>query len=307
MCPEEEIYVQTVTGLNTRLCRFFPKLHQIAHKCRIISIASSRPVIFEQNQIERMPQIENGNMECTPFGCESDLKTGASASPTKKTVSFATTKQVQEVPHLKDISEDQKRATWYSPDEVHAIKKALIASPTKKTVSFSTTVDVQEVPRLKDISEDQKTATWYTADEFNVIKQSLIATLRLMIAKKPIGADNCIRGLENRTPAAVKLRKKNRIDALSAVWHEQVAQWKENKINEKAISLAYQRQSYKSRREAYRMAKYDAKAAKSYLHGHEAQATKLQLKGINRKQVITSGIQQVLKKPRRSSCAPAAA
>jgi hypothetical protein len=136
---------------------------------------------------------------------------------------------------------------------------------TRRSVTFDHNVDVREVPHLKDLPKEDVFETWYTSEDFDRIKKSLVVTLRLMVAKKPVGSDQCTRGLEFRAPQGAKLRKKNKIDALTAVWNEQVAQWKENITDDKAISRVYQEQSWKCREAARKFGLHDEKAAQAYL------------------------------------------
>lgn len=124
---------------------------------------------------------------------------------------------------------------------------------TCRAVRFSTEVDVREVPHIRDLSKDEQSASWYTLEDFDAIKKDMIATIRLMISNKPIGEDRCTRGLEFRTPAGARLRKQTKLDALTAVWNEQVSQWKRHQMDEERLSFVYQRKSYKSRQAARTM------------------------------------------------------
>jgi hypothetical protein len=137
----------------------------------------------------------------------------------------------------------------------------------KGFVTFSQNVDVQEVPHLKDLPQEEKIATWYNNQDFERIKKSLVITLRLMMAQKPVGSDQCVRGLEFRTPQGAKFRKKTKIDALTAVWNEQVAQWKENKTDDEAIRRVYVQHSLKCREAARKFGLHDEQAVQNYLHG----------------------------------------
>ena len=195
------------------------------------------------------------------------------------------------------------------PDETLTLEKGQQSSPLR-SVSFSTHIDVQEVPHWKDLPEEEVVATWYTNEEFLVIKNTLIATIRLMMSKKPIPDDMCTRGLEFRHPEGARMRKKNKIDALTAVWNEQVAQWKEDKTDVEAISLVYQRQSYRCQSIARRFGLSDEQEATAYLYGYETpyrQVTLSQETSQDRKQNIRSDVQKLVRQPRRSSLGPAAA
>ncbi|KAG7359761.1 hypothetical protein IV203_034859 [Nitzschia inconspicua] len=132
-------------------------------------------------------------------------------------------------------------------------------------VRFEQHVDVQEVPHLRDIPAEEVSATWYNSEDFNVIKKSLVVTLRLMLANKPVGSDQCTRGLEFRTPHGAKYRKKNKLEALTAVWNEQVAQWKDNVTDDEAIRRVYLEQSEKCRETARKFGLHDERAVQKYL------------------------------------------
>ena len=112
------------------------------------------------------------------------------------------------------------------------------------------------------MTEEEIHTIWYTQEDFSLIKKSMVITIRLMMASKPISKDQCTRGLEFRTPSGAKQRKKNKLDALTAVWNEQVSQWNENKSDEFAISFVYQQQTSKCRDQALKFGLHDEKAAK---------------------------------------------
>jgi hypothetical protein len=139
-------------------------------------------------------------------------------------------------------------------------------------VTFNNQVDVQEVPHLKDLPQEEKAATWYNNQDFETIKKSLVVTLRLMMAQKLVGSDQCVRGLEFRTPQGAKYRKKNKIQALTAVWNEQVAQWKDNKTDDEAIRRVYLEHSLKCREAARKFGIHDEQAVQHYLHTEEIPA-----------------------------------
>jgi hypothetical protein len=132
-------------------------------------------------------------------------------------------------------------------------------------VSFISDVDVKEVPHIKDLSAEEIAAVWYNGADFEDIKKSLVVTLRLMIANKPVGSDQCTRGIEFRTPQGAKFRKQNKLEALTAVWNEQVSQWKENITDEVAIRRVYLQHSTKCMETARKFGLHDEKAVQKYL------------------------------------------
>jgi hypothetical protein len=124
-----------------------------------------------------------------------------------------------------------------------------------------------------------------------------------MMAKKPMSSDHCTRGLEFRAPAGAKLRKKNKIDALTAVWNEQVTQWKDNRTDEEAISLVYQQQSQKSRMCARRMGIHDQNTVEQcWANGDDSLST-LSLGG----SISSESSQNPIKPMEKQLCGPAAA
>jgi hypothetical protein len=144
-------------------------------------------------------------------------------------------------------------------------RKSQCARDSGAFVSFEQHVDVQEVPHLRDLPPDQVAEVWYNGEDFETIKKSLVVTLRLMIANKPVGSDQCTRGLEFRTPHGAKYRKKNKVEALTAVWNEQVAQWKDNVTDDEAIRRVYIEQSTKCCETAKKFGLHDEKAVQKYL------------------------------------------
>mmetsp|Transcript_33584 Transcript_33584/g.56189 ORF Transcript_33584/g.56189 Transcript_33584/m.56189 type:complete len:224 (-) Transcript_33584:105-776(-) len=180
-------------------------------------------------------------------------------------------------------------------------------------VTFVQSVDVKEVPHLKDLPQEEKNATWYTNADFEVIKRSIILTLRLMVAKKPVGSDQCTRGLEFRTPGGAKFRKQNKLEALTAVWNEQVAQWKDNVTDEEAIRRVYLEQSLKCRETAIKFGLHDENAVRHYLRNEEEEDEDDSSNGValeetgledSEKQTTDTNIEAIVVK---QSCVPSAA
>ena len=184
--------------------------------------------------------------------------------------------------------------------------KVPLASPTKssiKKVQFSNSLDVREVRHWKDLPKEEAEATWYTPTEFEEIKRSLVVTIRLMMTKKPVGEDLCTRGLEFRTPAGAKLRKKNKLRALTAVWNEQVAQWKADRSDDEAISFVYQHEVHECRIIARRLALQDQKDAQRYLSEVDLDESDCDFSYGS----MEDGALQSLEEPQRAAVAPTAA
>lgn len=172
-----------------------------------------------------------------------------------------------------------------------------------KKVCFGASIDVREVPHLKDLPDGEAVATWYTQKEFEEIKKSMITTIRLMMAKKPIGKDHCARGLEFRTPAGAKMRKQNKLKALTAVWNEQVSQWKDDRTDEEALSIVYQQEVHECRTIALRLGLQDETEARRVLDEDGSDETEADFSTISLEDSTTN----VLEEPHRSTVVPTAA
>ena len=202
--------------------------------------------------------------------------------------------------------------TQAKPDDIECTTDSLspskspLASSTKsltKRVQFSTSIDVREVRHWKDLPKEEVEATWYTPAEFEEIKKSLVITIRLMMTKKPLSEDLCSRGLEFRTPAGAKLRKKNKLKALTAVWNEQVAQWKADRTDEEAISYVYQQEVHECRIIARRLALQDQKESQCYLCEVDMDESDCDFSYVSPE----DGTLQSPEEPQRSAVAPTAA
>ena len=187
-----------------------------------------------------------------------------------------------------------------STDGFPETKKPLVpASPSSKRVSFGSHVDIQEVPHINDMEDDLIADTWYNDEDFAIIKQGMVVTVRLMMANKPVDESQTTRGLEFRTPAGSKQRKHNKLKALTAVWNEQVAQWKRNFADAEAISFVYQQQSYASQAVARQLALKDQVDARLYLGLEESEQLGASL--------TFESASSTLDSPERSSILPSAA
>jgi hypothetical protein len=193
----------------------------------------------------------------------------------------------------------------------------------RRSVTFATTVAVLEVQHLKDTTNAEIAASWYDNSECEAIKKRMVATIRLMMAKKPIGSDQCTRGLEFRTPSGAKLRKKNKLESLTAVWNEQVSQWKTGTSDAEAISRVYIETSKHCGEKAQKAGAYDAKVVQKYSglsrNGSEDHSQnslrlggKLEAESKARREIVGDDLKQQVgsdhqRQPRRTSCGPAAA
>lgn len=191
-----------------------------------------------------------------------------------------------------------------------------------RKVSFSSNVAVKEMQHRRDIPAEEVSATWYNNTDFAEIKKSIIVTLRCIVAKRPLGDGQCSRGLESRTPEGAKLRKVNRINALTAVWHAQVDQWESNTINEKAIASVYQVQSAICKKAAHRAAMYDEQVVRLYQGLTVSQPEPIDaglfetlvVRSNDRRKSVRDDMKQFVgcekkqtTQPKKASCAPSAA
>jgi hypothetical protein len=140
-------------------------------------------------------------------------------------------------------------------------------------VTFSQSLDVHEICHFRDLSPEDVEATWYSTDDFDEIKKSLVVTLRLMMADKPVGDDQCTRGLEFRTPQGAKYRKRNKVEALTAVWNEQVQQWQNDVVDDEAIRRVYLEHSIKCRDAARKFGIHDEKVIRKYIKEGQTTST----------------------------------
>lgn len=131
-------------------------------------------------------------------------------------------------------------------------------------VKFSQKIQVHEIYHFRDLPPEEVVATWYTNDDFELIKKSLVATLRLMMTDKDVGEDQCVRGLEFRTPLGAKQRKQRKVVALTAVWNEQVRQWQEDIVDDEAIRRVYLQHSDPCREVARKFGVRDELAIQEY-------------------------------------------
>jgi hypothetical protein len=212
-----------------------------------------------------------------------------------------------------------------SSAEPHAPMKnqSCYAPVGRRSVTFAKAVAVLEVQHLKDTTHAEIAATWYDTSECEAIKKGMITTIRLMMAKKPIGSDQCTRGLEFRTPAGAKFRKKNKLESLTAVWNEQVSQWKTGTSDAEAISRVYMETSKHCGEKAQKAGAYDEKAVQkcwglSLNDSEEDSQSSLRLGGKlaaeskARRETVGEDLKLQVesdhhRQSRRTSCGPAAA
>jgi hypothetical protein len=104
---------------------------------------------------------------------------------------------------------------------------------------------------------------WYQKNEQALMRMERKCSIRLMIqgALLTDSDTQTSRGLEFRSREGAVKRQENRLNALAAVLDEQESQFDMGLQNDEAISLAYQRVSWKCKKEAFILAKLDSKEA----------------------------------------------
>jgi hypothetical protein len=131
----------------------------------------------------------------------------------------------------------------------------------KRVVSFNKLVFIRETLHINNYTTDERKRVWYQKSELALAKVDMKRTIRLMIegALLTDSDSHTLRGLEFRSRAGAIKRQENRLNALAAVLDEQDSQFGMGIQNEEAISLVYQRVSWKCKKEAFLLAKLDYK------------------------------------------------
>ena len=134
-----------------------------------------------------------------------------------------------------------------------------VQSPARKCVSFSTVIKSHSIIHINDYSSEEKSSTWYCREELQAIKAEakVIANTACDMSNK----DECLRGLEAKTPAAARRKKENRVTARAAVFLEQEVQEEDGFSDPDAIADAYFECAERCQAEAQMMAVRDEKEA----------------------------------------------
>jgi hypothetical protein len=137
--------------------------------------------------------------------------------------------------------------------EVKKVQPTNTTSRIRTQVRFNRAVFVRETLHIDDYEPHEVVATWYQKDEIAMIKEDMVATVRSKLRGELENdtEEYCLRGLEVRTRVEAYKRKENKLRALEAVLDEQDGQFNAGFINERVISLVYQRVSLRCRKEAY--------------------------------------------------------
>lgn len=132
-------------------------------------------------------------------------------------------------------------------------------SPARRCVNFSTVIKSHSIIHINDYSSQEKSSTWYCREELQAIKAEakLIAKTTCDVSNH----DECLRGLEARTPTAARRKKENRINARAAVFFEQEVQEEDGFSDPDAIADAYFEYAESCQAEAQMMGVRDEKEA----------------------------------------------
>lgn len=125
--------------------------------------------------------------------------------------------------------------------------------PIRAHARFNRAVFVRETLHIADYEPDEVIATWYQKDEMAQMKADMVDTVRSMLRGEleNDSEEQCMRGLESRTRIGANKRQENKLRALEAVLDEQDREFEAGIIDERTISLVYQRVSLRCRNEAH--------------------------------------------------------
>jgi len=162
----------------------------------------------------------------------------------------------------------------YAPlqEEANNYNTAIINTPSschrRATVSFDDVVSttIYDVESISDFTAQEIKDAWYNPNDLRRMRQQVRSDARQLMALSSSGDDNdndidddilCIRGLESRTKKGLRQKKRNRTDAITAVFLEIDFQEEVGFIDEDAISRAYYEYSIQSLISAQLIAKQD--------------------------------------------------
>jgi len=162
----------------------------------------------------------------------------------------------------------------YAPlqEEANDYNTAIINTPSschrRRAVSFDDVVSttIYDVESISDFTAQEIKDAWYNPNDLRRMKQQVRSDARQLMALSSSGYDDdndidddilCIRGLESRTKKGLRQKKRNRTDAITAVFLEIDFQEEVGFIDEDAISRAYYEYSIQSLISAQLIAKQD--------------------------------------------------
>ena len=162
-------------------------------------------------------------------------------------------------------SEDKKKETQRrrrKADQIHYPSDIELSPRISRqccTVSFAPSIRFKPVKHIDDFTDEEIEDIWFTEYDLNVIRADCVATVRNMINNKELIDEetNCTRGLEFKTPAGAKFRKKNKQTAIKAVMAEQRLQKSTAVVDEECLSKVYRASAGNSKRISHIMALRD--------------------------------------------------
>jgi len=139
----------------------------------------------------------------------------------------------------------------------------------RKRVSFQQDEKlIQEIASRVELTEEDLDALWYTKDEYELSKKSQLFIIKLM--DRGMGSlenddELCPRGLEGRTRAGARRKRKSIEAAWDAVLGEQEKQWDEGRFNSFTLARVYLESAAQSAMAAFLAAKRD----EEFVHGNK--------------------------------------
>lgn len=130
-----------------------------------------------------------------------------------------------------------------------------------KKVSFNKNVYVSWYLHVNDISLKEARNTWYSSREVAKIKRNCFKVIARMnqgpVCNDDSTEDFCARGLEYRTKKGMQLRRKNKLNALDAVYNEQNRQWESGVLDVDSLARVYMECSFPCTQNAILLASAD--------------------------------------------------
>ena len=116
----------------------------------------------------------------------------------------------------------------------------LSPTSTRRTISFSPDKDIREILHRNDYSPEETKSAWYSIAELKKLKKDAKRIIQ-NFAFLDDSDDDCagLRGLECRTYGGKAQKRKNKVNARSAVLSEQTRQRKIGVLDAEAIADAY--------------------------------------------------------------------
>jgi hypothetical protein len=132
-----------------------------------------------------------------------------------------------------------------------------------RRVTFENKADVvRNIPSIDELPEEDIDSLWYSENEYLLIHKSCVFIVKMMESKRIMQADDdelCTRGLEFKTKAAAKSRRRQVEISIDSVLLEQERQWDEQYDDPKNIAEVYRQATAQSSIAAHLSGQKDAK------------------------------------------------